>query len=160
MLQELRSSWLAANAINYNSAISAREKGQQWKQALSLLQNKRRSPLAANVISYNSASSACEKGQQWKQAFNLSQEMRSSWLAANVISYNSAISACNLLNSESGRRAPSAADMRRPRGQLGLVSFTTVGYLRWVTLSRGPGSPSVPSSWEPGVLVGLLGGAV
>ena len=52
------------DVISYNSAISACEKGQQWKQALSLLPEVRSSSLAANVVSYKSASSACEKGQQ------------------------------------------------------------------------------------------------
>ena len=68
LLQEMRNSWLAANVISYKPVISACEKGQQWKQALSLLQEFRSSWLAASAISYNSAIIAREKGQHWKQA--------------------------------------------------------------------------------------------
>ena len=61
--------------ISYNSAISACDKGQQWKQALSLLLERWTSQLAPGVISYNSAIIACVKGQLWEQASRLLLDM-------------------------------------------------------------------------------------
>ena len=68
--------------------------GQQWEQALSLLQEMGRSQLQPDVVSYSAAISACEKGQQWEQALGLLQEMWRSQLQPDLISYNSAISGC------------------------------------------------------------------
>ena len=67
--------------ISYNSAISACEKGQQWKQALSSLLEMWTSQQTPDVISYNSAISACETGQQSEQALSLRLEMWTSLLA-------------------------------------------------------------------------------
>ena len=77
----MRSSWLEPDVISYNSAISACEKGQQWKQALSQLLEMWTPQRTPDVINYNSAISACEKGQQSEQALSLLLEMWTSHLA-------------------------------------------------------------------------------
>jgi hypothetical protein len=45
--------------------------GQQWAQALQLLDVMGRRAVAPNVVSYNSAITACGTGQQWAQALQL-----------------------------------------------------------------------------------------
>ena len=69
------------DVIGFDAAISACEKGQQWKQASSVLQEMWTSQRTPDVISYNSAISACEKGQQSEQALSLLLEMWTSHLA-------------------------------------------------------------------------------
>ena len=119
---------LAPGVVCYNAAISACEKGRQWRLALHLFH---RMPeenllpttvtywgLVANMgicyigiispyyllttskVSYNSAISAVEKGGQWQLALNLFHSMSAAKLLPDVISYNATISSCDseLLN--------------------------------------------------------------
>ena len=60
------------DVISYSASISACEKGQQWEQALGLLQESGCCQLAPCAISYSTSISACEKGRQWEHAINLS----------------------------------------------------------------------------------------
>ena len=73
------------NVITHNAAVSACEKGGQWKQALSLLKGMQDAGVARNVVSFSAAISACEKGGQWQQALSLFKEMqdvlRHEWLS-------------------------------------------------------------------------------
>ena len=59
------------NVISYSAAISAREEGQQWEPAQSLLGQMEARGVEPNVISYNAAISACENGHQWEPALSL-----------------------------------------------------------------------------------------
>lgn len=51
--------------ISYNAAISAREKGQQRKQALNSCRSILRSPSVHGVLCYNSTIRVCEKATMW-----------------------------------------------------------------------------------------------
>ena len=48
-------------------AISATEKGQQWKKAPQLFVHMQDSSLQLDAINYNTAISTCEKGEQWEK---------------------------------------------------------------------------------------------
>ncbi|CAJ1379898.1 unnamed protein product [Effrenium voratum] len=91
MLQELR---IQANAICYNSAISALEKGGEWLRALRLLREMQETRLQLDIVSISSAISACEKGGQWQEALQLLRELRHRAVKANVVACSAAISAC------------------------------------------------------------------
>ena len=95
LLQMSKSKYIVnPDVITYNAAISACEKGRQWKRALELLEEMANRGLEPNVITYSAAISACEKGGQWKRALKLLEEMKSRSIEPNVISYNAAVSAC------------------------------------------------------------------
>ena len=59
------------DVITYSAAISACEKGQQWRLALGLLAEMAFVKVAKHVITYSAAISACEKGHQWQPALGL-----------------------------------------------------------------------------------------
>ena len=82
------------NVYTYSAAISACEKGGQWKRALELFAEMERAGVARDVVIYNAAISACEKGGQWERALELFAEMERAGVARNVITYSAAISAC------------------------------------------------------------------
>eukprot|EP00613_Pedinella_sp_CCMP2098_P060822 CAMPEP_0171986624 /NCGR_PEP_ID=MMETSP0993-20121228/274965_1 /TAXON_ID=483369 /ORGANISM="non described non described, Strain CCMP2098" /LENGTH=289 /DNA_ID=CAMNT_0012639535 /DNA_START=27 /DNA_END=896 /DNA_ORIENTATION=+ len=82
------------NAVSYNAAISACEKGRQWEKAVGLINSMHNRGVEPNVISYSAAISACEKGGQWEKAVELLNSMQDRGVEPNVISYSAAISAC------------------------------------------------------------------
>jgi pentatricopeptide repeat domain-containing protein 1 len=65
-------SGLVPDAVIYNAAVSACEKGAQGQQAFRLLAVMQPSGLVPDVIIYNAAVNACEKGAQWQQVMQLS----------------------------------------------------------------------------------------
>ena len=84
--------------ISFSATIPACDKGEQWKQALTLLYKMRDTGTNANVISFTVAISACEKGGQWEQALTLLPNINGQKLpseagkSADVISISAAIS--------------------------------------------------------------------
>jgi pentatricopeptide repeat domain-containing protein 1 len=52
------------NEITYSAAISAREKGSQWRLALNLLSLMPETRVVPDEITYSAAISACGKGGQ------------------------------------------------------------------------------------------------
>jgi pentatricopeptide repeat protein len=85
---------LQPNVITMNAAISACEKGGQWKKALALLDSMPDLGLQPNVITMNAAISACEKSGQWEKALAILDSMPDLGLQPDVITMNAAISAC------------------------------------------------------------------
>ena len=67
-------------------SISAREKRDQWQQALGLPGSLDVFP---NSVTYSAAISACEKGEQWQQALDLFVAKQSVELLPDVITCNS-----------------------------------------------------------------------
>ena len=65
------------NAITYNTAISACEKGGQTDQALRLLDKMSSEGIEKNAITYSAAISACEKGGQTDKTLHLLQRATS-----------------------------------------------------------------------------------
>ncbi|CAE7190355.1 unnamed protein product, partial [Symbiodinium microadriaticum] len=80
--------------ITYNAAISACEKSQEWRQALTLLRQAEWQRMQLGIISYNAAISACDKGGQWELALHLLYEAVWKRLRPQLTSYNAAASAC------------------------------------------------------------------
>ena len=70
----MKEAGIQPNTITYSAAISACEKGNQWKEALALLSKMKQEDIKADTITYNAAISACEKGNQWEEAKNLFNE--------------------------------------------------------------------------------------
>eukprot|EP00435_Cladocopium_sp_Y103_P007928 s527_g2.t1 len=85
---------ISLDVISYNAAVTACEKGGQWKQALIFVDTMSKARIRLNVISYNATISACEKGGQWQQALILCETMPKAKVSLDVISHNAAISAC------------------------------------------------------------------
>ena len=56
---------MTLNVISFSAAISACEKGRQWKQGLSLLSEMRKAGMPPDVISFSATISECVKGRQW-----------------------------------------------------------------------------------------------
>ena len=52
------------HTITYSAAISACVKGEQWQQALDLLERMPGEGLERNTITYNAAISACANGEK------------------------------------------------------------------------------------------------
>ncbi|CAJ1349354.1 unnamed protein product, partial [Effrenium voratum] len=80
--------------VNFNAAISACEKGQQWEQALTLLDAAGGLRVQAETITFSGAISACEKCRQWERALAMLGQLKRSRLTADTIIYSAAISAC------------------------------------------------------------------
>ena len=76
-----------SNAISFNAAISACEKGGKWAAGLYLFDEMSYSLVELDTISFNAAISACEKGCKWEKALHL--------LLINTITFISAICACD-----------------------------------------------------------------
>ena len=55
---------ITPNTVNYNTVISACGKGEQWQEALRLLDEMKKNKIAPNTITYSALISACEKGEQ------------------------------------------------------------------------------------------------
>ena len=56
--------------ISFSAAISACEKGQQWEQALELLETMLLLGVRANIITFNAVLSALEKAGKWHLALD------------------------------------------------------------------------------------------
>jgi len=79
---------------SFNSAISACEKGAEWRWALQLLADVATARASPDTITFNSAISACENSFQWQVALQLLADMPASTIEQDVYSYNSTMSAC------------------------------------------------------------------
>ena len=64
LLNKMPEGGMIANVISSSAVISACEKGEQWKQASTLLHRIRKKGMAADAISISTAISAGEKGRQ------------------------------------------------------------------------------------------------
>ena len=82
------------DVITYNASISARKKGRQWEQSLALIAMMAQGCVRANAISCSAMISACQTGQQWDERFFLLDTMSLQRVATNVYCYSAAISAC------------------------------------------------------------------
>ena len=75
-LQEMTDAGVAPNAINFNAAMSACVKGEEWDKALYLLQQMRGTPgVEPDVISLSVAILACKGSGRWEQALELLDEI-------------------------------------------------------------------------------------
>ena len=94
LLAECHGRHLRLNLVMYNSAISACEKGGNWRGALQLLHDLEQAQLQKSLVSYNAAISACEKSGRWDLALGLVAELRAVRLHENLITCCAAIAAC------------------------------------------------------------------
>jgi pentatricopeptide repeat protein len=81
------------NVITFSAAISACEKGGQWKRALSLLDEMRDNGVAPDVIIFNAAILACAKASRPGVALQLFDQLDASQLQANEVSFNALLDA-------------------------------------------------------------------
>ena len=82
------------DAVVFNAAISACEKGRAWDTALRLMAQMRVLGIQPTAVTYGAAISACEKGKQWQRAMELLEQMAQDKIKPNTIVYSAAISAC------------------------------------------------------------------
>ena len=80
--------------VSYGSAISACEKGLQYRQCLEYLDEMTEVGIKKNVIIFGAAMSCMEKTHRADIALQLMDRMKIEGVAPNVHIYNSAISAC------------------------------------------------------------------
>ena len=94
---------IAPNTITYNALISACAKGEQWQEALRLLDEMKKNNIAPDTITYSALISACEKGGEVQQGLNLLDELESKSLLPRNITvqpiidfHNFSLSLCKL----------------------------------------------------------------
>ena len=75
-LSELLQEELESNVVTYSSAISACDKGGQWRRSVHLLAELLEVDLQPNVITCTSVVSSCGKSEQWKQALYTFKDMQ------------------------------------------------------------------------------------
>ena len=80
-------------AVHLLQAISACEKGGEWKHCLTLLESVRAAGLQAGLSTFNAAISACEKGGQWQPALELLKELKARRIQPDLVTFSAAISA-------------------------------------------------------------------
>ncbi|CAJ1398857.1 unnamed protein product, partial [Effrenium voratum] len=109
------------NVACFNAAISACDKGKQWRHAVCLLTDLQEAP---NAISVGSAISACGKAVRWETSVLLLSTPATSLLLDGVC-WNGAISAC-----EKASLAQAAARLLRGMGHAGIrpdtISYNAV----------------------------------
>merc|ERR1712070_915880 len=86
-----RRSHVEPNVVSYSAAISACEKGQQWEDALSLLDDVQGSFLVPDVVSFNAAISACEVCGRSPEAGQLKLQMRQTGVAPDIATLNASV---------------------------------------------------------------------
>ena len=91
LLDQMPKATVQRNIINFNTAISSCEKGNQWQQAIDLF-GSACEETHPDVITYSAVISACEKALRWQQAFSLFFSMAQVKVLPNVISYSAVIS--------------------------------------------------------------------
>merc|ERR1711971_1152587 len=84
---------VTADRISFSAAISACEKGGQWRRALLLLNDIGLACVTADSISFSAAISACEKDGQWHHASLLLEDMGLACMPIDAIALNGAMSA-------------------------------------------------------------------
>ena len=89
---------MPVTVVSYGSAISACEKGLQYRQCLEYLDEMTEMGITKNVIIFGAAMSCMEKSCRADIAFQLMDIMKLENVAPNVHIYNSAISACARCN--------------------------------------------------------------
>ena len=94
-LQEMMDAGMAPGVISFSAAMSACVNGEQWDNALSLLQQMRETPgVGLDVISLNVAILACKGTGRWEQALEMIDEICEMGETPGVISFSAAMSAC------------------------------------------------------------------
>ncbi|CAE7838544.1 EMB2654 [Symbiodinium sp. CCMP2592] len=93
-LSVLQDSIFSLNTLCFNAAITACEKGQQWVQALAVLDALMAVGVPADTVSFSGAISACEKCRQWERALALLGQLQRYHLVPDTIACSAAISAC------------------------------------------------------------------
>ncbi|CAE7710897.1 unnamed protein product [Symbiodinium sp. CCMP2456] len=93
-LSVLQESIFSLSTLCFNAAITACEKGQQWMQALAVLDALTAVRVPADTVSYSGAISACEKCRQWERALALLGQLQRCQLVPDTIACSAAISAC------------------------------------------------------------------
>jgi pentatricopeptide repeat protein len=94
----MKSKNMPVTVVSYGSAISACEKGLQYRQCLEYLDEMTEMGIRKNVIIFGAAMSCMEKSCRADIGFQLMDRMKIEDVAANVHIYNSAISACARCN--------------------------------------------------------------
>lgn len=89
---------MPVTVVSYGSAISACEKGLQYRQCLEYLDEMTEMGIKKNVIIFGAAMSCMEKSCRADIGFLLMERMRLEDVTPNVHIYNSAISACARCN--------------------------------------------------------------
>ncbi|CAE7248107.1 PPR10 [Symbiodinium sp. CCMP2592] len=104
LLEELRTSWLASNAVSYSSAANALARSaenteqKRWPSSLSLWDHMNIAGIASNEMVHNGFINACG-GATWNMALDHVFCMVTLRIAPNLISINSAIAACQSISS-------------------------------------------------------------
>merc|ERR1712194_784675 len=91
----MRSRQIDIDIISYNASISACEKGQQWRVALTLLDDLCESnELQPDVFTYNAAILSCSSSYQWMLAFDLLDSMACRGIELDANCYSRMIFEC------------------------------------------------------------------
>lgn len=94
LLEEMHARGLTRDISGYAAAISACEKGRQWRQALSLLQTMHDRRMQPNAACYNAAMAALHG--RWEGALALLGQMRDARVPPDRTSYATCIHACEM----------------------------------------------------------------
>ncbi|CAE7476606.1 unnamed protein product [Symbiodinium necroappetens] len=79
--------------VLYSAALSACDKGQQWRSGLQVLTTLRLERGEVDTALYNGAISMCAKAQQWQHSLALFQDLQEDRLQPDLITHNSLVSA-------------------------------------------------------------------
>eukprot|EP00435_Cladocopium_sp_Y103_P047348 s100_g13.t2 len=85
---------LQPDVVVYNSCISACGKGQQWENAMILLEELQSENVRPTQVTFNAALSACQKTGLWQLAIHLKVQMKESGLSPDMLSKNCLLGAC------------------------------------------------------------------
>eukprot|EP00913_Durusdinium_trenchii_P023857 g22405.t1 len=80
------------NVVSFSAAVSAAEKGRNWKMSLQLFGEAQRAGIFVDVALLSSVMAACDVGGCWQEALALLHSLRS--IQVNLVSFNAALSAC------------------------------------------------------------------
>ena len=109
------------NLITFNAAISACEKGREWKKALSVIDGMLNVSVEPDIVSFNAALSACYKTTQWQHSLGLFNALPKADIIPDVLSFTVAISTFE----QSGRVNSSFAWSLRSCNQMHEEAFPT-----------------------------------
>lgn len=80
----------------FNAALSCCKKGQEWQEAVGILDAMIQMTVTPNLVTYNTTISCCENAGAWEKALQLFRSLTETWdLRPDVITY-SALMSCHV----------------------------------------------------------------